>query len=81
MVNGNSIVGRGERREIAGPNPLVQCRLDQPGDGAEPDFLADERSHKAANLEEIANVERSHAALNDPQPVSPSSSKRKKGAA
>lgn len=42
--------------------------------------LPEERGHKAANLEEIANVERSHAALNDPQPVS-SSSKRKKGAA
>jgi hypothetical protein len=43
--------------------------------------LAEERGHKAANLEEIANVERSHAALNDPHPVSPSSSKREKGAA
>src|ERR1051325_340055 len=46
MVNSNRIVGRGQRREISRPDPVVDGGLDQPRDGTEPDLAADEGRYR-----------------------------------
>src|ERR1051325_10115281 len=42
MVNSNRIVGRCQRREVSGPDPVVDGGLDEPSDGTKPDLAADE---------------------------------------
>src|SRR3954462_11482809 len=42
MVNSNRIVGGCQRRQISGPDPVVDRSLDQPRDGPESDLAVDE---------------------------------------
>src|SRR3954452_12510110 len=42
MVNSNRIVGGCQRRQISGPDPVVDRSLDQPRDGSKPDLAINE---------------------------------------
>ena len=46
MVNIDGVVGRGQRRQIAGTHPIVQGGLDEPGNRAKFDLAADERGYR-----------------------------------